>query len=338
MVLDNNWYDWELPETDWLVDGLISSVGTAGFIGKPKSGKSSSARDLTVGVIKGTRFLDRAIHTKGAGRVLFIHLDRKDVPARVGQEFKQMGITRPETERLVVRVAKHLPEAFPERLAWLQEQIRTLKPHLTVIDLMMYFVVTKSANDYLAVVEGINKLLDALTAIKYRGALVVTQHSRKADNPNDSFDNGLGSTAQRGSLATNVMFERHREQGLYTIESEQTVRDEKHGEIDKTIIERDAVGRMSLKGLYSDLKKAECQTRNENDISRVVDFISGRDGCTQLDITDGLAMSIKTLGPLLKRATANQLITVNGEGVKGDSLRYARYKMPTYKPEVTSVQ
>src|SRR5713101_6743813 len=51
-----------------------------------------------------------------------------------------------------------------------------------------------------------------------------------------------------------------------------------------------------------DLKKAEWQTRNENDINRVVDFISGRDGCTQLDITDGLAMSIKTLGPLLKRA------------------------------------
>jgi len=105
------------------------------------------------------------------------------------------------------------------------------------------------------------------------------------------------------------MFERHREQGLYTIESEQTVRDEKYGEIDKTIIERDVVGRMSLKGLYSDLKKAEWQARNENDIDRVVDFISGNDGCTQLDITDGLAMSIKTLGPLLKRAATNDLMT-----------------------------
>ena len=317
----NNWYEWELPETSWLVDGLIPSDGTCGFIGKPKSGKSSSARDLAVSVIKGADFIGRKIQIKEAGRVLYIHLDRKDVPARVAQDFKQLGVTKSEAKRLVVKIPKDLPAAFPERLVWLQQEVSELKPHLVVIDLMMYFVVMQNANDYLAVVEGINKLLDALAAIKFSGALVVTQHSRKADNPNDSFDNGLGSTAQRGSLATNVMFERHREQGIYTVESEQTIRDENYGEIDKSIIERDDTGKMFLATLYSDYKTEERTEAYQTTIRKLTDFVHQNPCCTQSDITSYLCMSSRDVGKLLNRADKDGLIIVKGKGVKGDPLR-----------------
>ena len=60
-------------------------------------------------------------------------------------------------------------------------EVKENQPSLIVIDLLTYFLVLKSANDYNEVIQGVNQLLDTLTKIKYKGALVVTQHARKAE-------------------------------------------------------------------------------------------------------------------------------------------------------------
>ncbi len=185
-----NWFDLPQPTTTWLVDGLIPSDGHAAVCGKPKAGKSTFLRNLITAIIKNQKFFDRSIDIPtGTGRVLYLHLDRKDQPWRVAKELRDLGITEEESLRLVFKTAQEIPlDSFEKRLDWLKKQIIVVKPHLIVIDLMWQFVVANNANDYNAVLDGINRLQDALIAAKYHGALIVALHGRKATNPNDPAD------------------------------------------------------------------------------------------------------------------------------------------------------
>jgi hypothetical protein len=332
-----DWYNLKPPSTAWLVYGLITSNDNFAVIGKPKAGKSSFTRNLVVSVIKGIPFLGRAIDTgKEAGRVLYIHLDRKDRPAKVGMDFKRLGCTASEKTRLVMKVAEEIPSSFDERLKWLKKEAKELKPHLIVIDLMWQFVVAKNSNDYNAVLEGINSLQDALTASKYQGALLVTIHGRKASNPEDPMDDILGSTGQRGSFNNIVMLTRYRREGHYTIFSDQTDRDTEHGEIDETIITRDGAGVMSLEGAYAEYKKEERQGRDQQAIDRLIDFVAGNEGCTQ----DDMVYALETTKPSLRKLldSAGDRIIRSGKGSKTNPFRYAPYKMEMLQREVTSVQ
>jgi ribosome biogenesis GTPase A len=88
---------WHLVEdipTQWLVDGLLPADGYSAVIGKPKAGKSTLIRQLIAAIVKSEPFLDRSVNIPtGTGRVLYIHLDRKDKPARVAKELRHLGIT-----------------------------------------------------------------------------------------------------------------------------------------------------------------------------------------------------------------------------------------------------
>jgi len=332
-----DWYNLKPPSTKWLVYGLITSDDNFAVVGKPKSGKSSFTRNLVVSVIKGTPFIGRAIDTgKEAGRVLYVHLDRKDRPNKVGMDFKRLGCTSPdEVKRLVMGVAEEIGNSFDERLKWLKKEAKALKPHLIVIDLMWQFVVAKNSNEYNAFLEGLNTLQDALTSIKYQGALLVTIHGRKATNPEDPLDDILGSTGQRGSFNNIVMLTRYRREGHYTIISDQTDRDTEHGEIDETLITRDATGRMSLECAYADLKKEQREGRDQEAIDRLLDFVLANEGCTQSDLMEGLDLTKPTVRKLLDNA--GDRITKCGKGTKTNPFRYAPYKMPTFQREAVTL-
>jgi len=108
-----NWYQLQTPQNTWLVDGLVTSDGHAAICGKPKAGKSSFVRSLICSVIKSKDFIGRHIDIPpGAGRVLLIHLDRKDQPERVAEELRKLGITEPESNRLIFKTAQDMPEDF----------------------------------------------------------------------------------------------------------------------------------------------------------------------------------------------------------------------------------
>jgi len=333
-----DWYALNPPTTKWLVYGLITSDDNFAVVGKPKAGKSSLTRNLVACIIKGTPFLGRAIDTgKEAGRVLYVHLDRKDRPSKVGADFKRLGITAQDAKRLELAVAEEIPASFDDRLKWLKKEAKALKPHLIVIDLLWQFVEADSSNDYNKVLRGINTLQDALTAVKYKGALLATIHGRKATNPEDPSDDILGSTGQRGSFSNILILVRYRHEGHYTIFSDQTDRDTEHGEIEETIIIRDAIGQMSLQGAYAECKKDERQVRDQSAIDRLVDFVSANEACTQDDMVDALETTKPNLRKLL--ANAGGRIIKSGKGSKTDPYRYVPYKMPTLEREaVTHVQ
>ena|SRR5215469_2042986 len=317
-----NWWDTQEPEVTWLVDGLFPADGYSGLSGKPKAGKSTACRQLAVCVVKSRPFLGRSINLPaGTGRALYIHLDRKDRKHKVVAEFKQLGMTQQESARLRLLTAEDLPSnLYEQRLAWLQKEIIAFKPHLVVIDLMWQFVDAKNPNAYKEVLDGINKLQDALTEAHYKGALVVTMHARKQTNQDDPADDILGSTGQRGSFSTLLLFSRNRKQNYYTVMSDQTERDEVYGEIDETIVTRSADGMLVLGSKVSDLRRDEHKQKEQENLRRVLQHVREHPGCTQEGMIEALRMSKARLLGYLEETAA--LMTTRGGGVKGDPLRY----------------
>lgn len=321
-----DWYNIERPDTAWLVDGLITSDGTVAVCGKPKAGKSSLVRHLVACVIKGGKFLDRTIDIlPGTGKVLYVHLDRKDQPWRVSEEFKKQGITKAQAERLVFRTEDHIngPEndERAKRLNWLKREVVTNQPHLVVIDLLWQFLNVPNANAYKEVLDGINQLQDALRSAGYKGATLVTMHGRKASSVDSPADDILGSTAQRGSFSTILMLARNRKEDFYTIISDQTDRDDVYGEIDERLLQRDASGVYSLGPLVSDLRAQEADAKIEADLIQLLNFIGEQNGCDMEAILKGVKMSEKYVRKLMKR-DGNALIRVEGGGKKSDPYRY----------------
>jgi AAA domain len=317
-----NWYEEPEVKTPWLVYGLIPADGYSSICGKPKAGKSTAVRNLIVSVIKGTPFLGRPIDLPGrVGRVLYLHLDRKDKPGRVSAQLKQLGLAEEDAASLTMRLAEHLPSKdYTERLKWLQEEVKASRPDLIVIDLMWQFVVAKNSNDYNAVLDGINDLQDALNQIGYKGALIAVMHGRKATNPNDQFDDFLGSTGQRGSFSTNIMLSQYRKAQLRIIASDQTDIDDRVGEIPETAIVRNLDGTLSLGLPVTELEKAEKKSKDEDDITKLLVFLENNPGVEIKTITDQLAMSKKRTLALLREV--KDLISRTGEGIKGDPYLY----------------
>ncbi|WP_433965982.1 AAA family ATPase [Tunturiibacter gelidiferens] len=318
--------DWHLiPHTPvkWLVDGLLPADGYSALCGKPKAGKSTAIRNLIASVVKSRPFLGRPVNVpESGGRVLYVHLDRKDKPARVVAELKTLGITSPdEVSRLHLMVAEDLPSgSFQDRLDWLKSRITDAKPHLIVIDLLWQFVCATNANDYKATLDGINALQDALNQVAYEGALVVAIHGRKATNPDQPFDDVLGSTGQRGSFSTLLMLTQYRREQKYTIMSDQTEREAPWGELDETVIERNADGTLSLGQSFAELESGNKRAKRESDIQRLLKFLEVNPGSETEEIMVKLAMSKAHLLQLL--ATIDGLIYRTGRGVKGDPLKY----------------
>jgi hypothetical protein len=333
------WFNEPEVETPWLVYGLIPADGYSAVCGKPKAGKSCWVRNLSVAVIKGHDFLGRPVRIPpNTGRVLYLQLDRKDKPGRVTAQFKALGLTAEEAPRLTMRLAEHLPAGgdFKERLDWLKKEVTAATPNLIVIDLLWQFVIAKNSNDYTAVLDGINSLQDALNEVGYKGALVAVMHGRKATNPNDQFDDFLGSTGQRGSFSTNIMLSQYKREKLRTIASDQTDIEALLGEIPETVIAQNPDGTLSLGQPISELVKVEQQSKREQDLQRLIIFVESHPGIEMERITQDLSMSKKNALSLLE--TGKELIQRQGKGLKGDPFRYypKGYVAPKSEAEVAS--
>lgn len=212
-----------------------------------------------------------------------------------------------------------MPDSFEDRLEWLKKETDVVKPHLLVIDLMWDFVKAENSNDYIAVRNAVNTLQRTLKQADYKGALVVTAHGRKATNPDDPADDICGSTGQRGSFSTIVMLARNRKEGVYTIFSEQTNRDEVYGELEQTLIIRNPDGTLCLGSRLSELIKEEKRTKEEESLYLLLEYVYKHPGCEMQEIMNAVAMSKKRVLALMKK---DRSIQARGGGVKGDPLKY----------------
>jgi hypothetical protein len=335
--------DWHLVEDNpvrWLVEGLLPADGFSAAIGKPKAGKSTLIRQLIASTILSLHFLGRRVNIpKGSGRVLYIHLDRKDKPSRVAAELRQLGITgEDDVSRLALMVADDLPVmapgenpaiSFANRLDWLQREVLRTRPHLIIIDLLQQFVCVSNVNDYAESLTSVNQLQDALTSIGYDGGLLATLHTRKATNIDQPFDDTLGSTAFRGSFTTLILLKQNRAEGRYTIMSDQTEREDPWGEIDETELIREPDGVLSLGRPVTALKDDTRTAKMEADIERVYCFIKDNPGCETDRIIASLAIAKARFLEIV--AKIRGMLSISGQGTKGDPKRYSvgSFELPT---------
>jgi hypothetical protein len=115
------------------------------------------------------------------------------------------------------------------------------------------------------------------------------------------------------------MLSQRKTEGLYTISSDQTERDDSLGEIPESIVWRNDDGTLSLGQPIKELVKAEKKAKLEEDRLRLVNYVTEHQGCEIGDITRDLAMSNVTV---LKVLPMTPLIRREGKGVKGDPFRY----------------
>jgi hypothetical protein len=321
--------DWfELPEEDveWLVEGLITTDDCAAANGKPKSGKSTGIRNLIAAVVLGGRFLNRQICIPpDTGRVLYLHLDRKDRRHRVAKELRQLGITKDAASRIRLLTERDMPKDadFDARCQWLADEVKAFTPNLIVIDLLLHFVRTKKGvNDYDTMIDAVAKLQDSLSDAGYKGAVLVSLHARKASGE-DVGDSVLGSTGIRGSLSTLLHFHHYRKDKIYTVQSDQTVRADQFGELDETTVNRDsATGVISLGAKYEDTKVQDKKDEWTLRRSKVLTFIKSNAGKTADMIAVALNMAKKTVLPILEELEKSFDIRSTGAGVKGDPRLY----------------
>jgi hypothetical protein len=321
----------EIPddiENKWLIQGLITSDDCVGFSGKPKSGKSTSIRNIAAAVVTGGQYLGRKVTTPAGGRVLYLHLDRKDRPHQVKRELRNLGITEDNQHRLRLLTQKDVPTSSTnEQLcAWIARHVQEHKPDLLVIDLLTNFLhCRKGVNDYDGMQAAITLLQDNLSTVEYKGAFILSLHNRKSISEDNPFDDILGTTAIRGCLSTILAFRQYKKQKLYTVQSDQTHRDSLIGELDEMIVNRDHTGRVSLGGKFEDLKKEEKKDVYSAQLTKVFNYIARNEGKTSDELAEGLVMSKKTLLPLLE-SLASRIIS-KGEGKKGDPKRYFAQKV-----------
>jgi hypothetical protein len=329
-----HWHLLQSKPTRWLIDGLLPADGFSAVIGKPKAGKSSLVRQLIAAVVKSHPFLNRQVNIpsgRGTGRVLYVHLDRKDQPARVAKELKQLGITSDdETSRVALMIAEDLPavglgegpaETLAKRLKWLQQEVINAKPDLIVIDLLQQFVSASNVNDYAETLTGVNRLQDALIAVRYTGALIVSIHGRKANSSDQPFDDTLGSTALRGSFTTLILLKQYRNEHRYTITSDQTERDDRWGEIDEATLARESDGTLVLGPATAELKHEEKTAKKQADLQRLLTFLENRPGINTEEAIRSLAMAKSYFLELI--GIAGELVVTTGLGVKGDPKLYS---------------
>jgi AAA domain len=335
----NEWF--ELPEesVEWLVQGLITTDDCAAANGKPKSGKSTGIRNLIAAVVLGGKFLDREVCIPpDTGRVLYIHLDRKDRKHRVAKELRQLGITKDAAPRIRLLTERDMPKDgdFDTRCAWLAGEVKAFSPNLIVIDLLLHFVRTKKGvNDYDTMIDAVAQLQDTLSDAGYKGALLVSLHARKASGE-DVGDSVLGSTGIRGSLSTLLHFHHYRKDKIYTVQSDQTVRDDEFGELDETTVNRDsATGRVSLGAKYEDMKVQDKKDEWTIRRRKVLDFVKQNAGKTADTIAVALNMAKKTVLPILEELEKSFDIRSSGAGIKGDPRLYSGSVVTVGKPVST---
>jgi RecA-family ATPase len=110
-------------QTPWLVDGLLPQAGLSIIAARPKSGKSTLARTLTLAVARGERVLDR--HTT-AGTVLYLALEEKK-RAELRRQFRMMGASDEP-------IQFYCATAPADGVAQLSEAVMRDSPALVIID------------------------------------------------------------------------------------------------------------------------------------------------------------------------------------------------------------
>ena len=302
-VAVSDWFDVEESADEWLIEGLIPRGGFITLAAPAKAGKSSFARDMSVSVVTGRKFLGRAVTQ---GKVLYLALEER--PKAVRQSFRKLGVS-PQSN-LITHHGRITPEDIPTIL----EDCRNRDIDLLIVDTIgKVRDKTFDVSDYGSVGNWLDPLMYA--AHEQNIAIVALHHTTKGQKDKTGYE---GLSAMLGSMNVAATVDQHigitrNNEGVrvfYTVG--------RFDDIADSVLKMDPITeRLSNAGNKGDVQLRSC-------MAEIVELYGDHSWFTQKDIKDSEAISIKddTMVKALKQLSDEGSLLRHGEGRKGSPYSY----------------
>jgi hypothetical protein len=167
---------------EYVVENLLARSGFSALVAKPKVGKSTFARCLSLAVSRGEPFLGLRT-TKGP--VLYLALEESRRQLR--NHFRMLGAIDAENIHIF---AGRAPSEAAEAIRQLRAAIEKYEPVLVVIDTLFRLIRVKEVNAYGEVGNSIEPLLAMAREL---GAHVMFLHHSPKGDPRSAIEAALGS-------------------------------------------------------------------------------------------------------------------------------------------------
>jgi len=281
----------------WTVEGMLPTCGISLLVAKPKTGKSTLARQLAVRVARGKKFLGRKTNQ---GPVAYLALEEKRDEVR--KHFTDLGVEG--NEEIYLHCAAAPQDAVPALI----ELVKKHKPALVIIDPLLRLIRLSDANDYASVTMALEPLLSL--AREHKTHIVLVHHLRKGQSA-DAAEAILGSTAFHGAVDSAILMQRT--EHFRTIQTSQ-----RYGrDLPECVLDFDEQRRSMTLGVL----------REEADVERVCAEIvkyleKSNKGMTQEQIENDVTGRTGLKRAALRSLVKEHRILRTGSGVKGDPYYY----------------
>lgn len=182
--------------TNYLVEALLPAGGLSLLAAKPKTGKSTLARQLALAVARGDEFLGKKTET---GLVIYLAFEERRADVR--NHFLKMGATGEENLKIFAGMAP------ADGLTQLRRTAESEKPSLIIVDTLARLARIKDMNDYSQTTLGLEPFLALAREVGTH--VLLLHHAKKGDGR--GIDSILGSTGLSGSVDTIINLHRTEE-------------------------------------------------------------------------------------------------------------------------------
>jgi len=289
--------------TEYLVEGLLP-VGSVNMLaGKPKSGKSTLARQLAVAVANGAPFLGRNTQQ---GQVMYFGIE--ELACFVSEHFQKLG-----AKDGILTSTGNVGKQATERLDEALEAHPDTK--LVIVDPLFKFAKTPDTDKYVEVSESLQGLADI--AQRRKVTILCVHHSKKRETE-EMGDSALGSTAIVGGMFTNI-FLRGEGNGVRTIATTQ-----RYGSIiEPTTLEFNPDrGIYELGTLVTAIEEAASTSKRDRFTESILHTVSNFPGIEYGDLLKTVGGRTSNFSKCVGELVTLGLLEVEGDGRRGNPKRY----------------
>lgn len=324
-----DWFVLEPRKKRWLVDGLLLRKGSSLLVGKPKAGKSTVAKNIAVAVLKGQSIFGRTVESTGhPGRVIYLQLEGKDDVAGTAEQFRALGVTAKESERLKIFQRSVQRGKMEDRVLELAEMLRKFPADLVVVDTLRLFTgkAVKDTNSYDDTVEAMDNVEPVLRKSGWNGHLSAVHHGRKDDEKkNQMLDSILGSSGLAASVNTVILISHPDDDSpLRLMSSKQNETEKAFGDMPKTevLMDEDTFA-LRLGRTHKEIVEEQTKKQKVNLAVKIQQYLADHPGCTFPELQQSVAARRKNLVDELALLTQLNIVTRGGDGTKKSPFTYS---------------
>lgn len=285
----------------WLVEGMLPMGGLSILGAKPKVGKSTLARFLTLCVAHGTPFLGREVKEGGS-----IYFAPEEIKVGIKQHFKSMGAKKTDDIYIYADTISSDP------IDQLRRYIEDTRPVLVIIDTLFRFVKAEDTNNYGQMIQLLDPLL-RLARDTDTHIMAVHHGGKGRKGSSDVVDLLLGSIGISGTVDTIIIMKegRERRRMITTVQ--------RYGD---SLEESELIFDKETQTLHIGNNKTEIQEEDcEDDI---VKFLKAQnEPLTEAVILDRVVGRKSIKVKALRNLVANKKVTRTGVGGKKDPFKYS---------------